>query len=76
MNALLVRDITDELTRARAKFPRFHSCHEGIAVIQEEVDELWAEVKKGKGLMGNEAMRKEAIQVAAMAVRFLEDLCE
>lgn len=53
------------------------SAHEGYAVILEELDELKAEVWKG----GSEprdraAMRKEAIHVAAMALRFVRDISD
>ena len=52
------------------------SAHEGYAVILEELDELWDEVKKNpsKHPRLKEAMRSEAIQVAAMAVRFIIDV--
>jgi len=49
------------------------SNHEGYAVILEELDELWDEIKKQHP--NNELIRKEAIQVAAMAVRFILDRC-
>ena len=61
--------IERELIKATKKYGPFHSTHEGYAVIHEELDELWEEVKKNK--LG--AARKEAIQVAAMALRFLVD---
>ena len=66
-----------EYKRARGKYPPFHSTHEGIAVIQEEVDELWEMVKKNKGITirdGNPRMVKECIQIAAMAYAFVRDL--
>lgn len=67
------KDVADELARARRKFPGAqNSPHEGWAVIQEEVDELWDDVKANAS---RGQMRKEAIQIAAMAVRFIEDLC-
>lgn len=71
-----LEDVAAELARARAKFPRvLISAHEGYAVLREEVDELWDDVK------GNEPdrvarMRAEAVQVAAMAVRFIEEVCD
>lgn len=63
-----------ELAKARAKFARFNSAHEGYAVLKEEVDELWDEVKDRHANKDN--MRKEAIQIAAMALRFVEDVCD
>ena len=62
-----------ELSSARAKFAPFNSAHEGYAVLKEEVDELWEEIKRKNN--SKEAMRKEAIQVAAMAFRFIQDVC-
>jgi hypothetical protein len=32
--------ITQELANANAKFPPFHSCHEGYSVLKEEIEEL------------------------------------
>ena len=69
-------EVMCELARARAKFPPFHSGHEGYAVLAEEIDELWAEVKGQYGPDRLTAMRKEAIQVAAMAIRFVQDVCD
>jgi len=48
----------------------FHSPHEGYAVLLEEVDELWDEVKADNV----EKARQEAVQVAAMAVRFIMEV--
>lgn len=63
--------IVAEYERARVKFAPFNCGHEGYAVILEELDELWEDVKKGNHV-GRE---NEAVQVAAMALRFLVDLC-
>lgn len=65
-----------ELRAARTKFAPFNSAHEGYAVILEELDELWEEVRKNQKVRSVERMRKEAIQVAAMALRFIEDVCD
>jgi molybdopterin biosynthesis enzyme len=64
----LVR-VTVEFMRAAGKFPPFNSAHEGYAVLAEEVDELWDAVKAND----NDHARKEAVQVGAMAIRFLCD---
>jgi len=58
---------------AIAHYPKFNSPHEGLAVLQEEFEELKAEVFKNHKSRSVEAMRKEAIQVAAMALRFILD---
>lgn len=64
-----------ELERATEKCRPMASAHEGYAVILEEMDELkehvWSKPSKRDLL----AMREEAIQVAAMAVRFMIDVC-
>jgi hypothetical protein len=62
-----------ELERARSIHAPMHSPHEGWAVLYEELDELWEEVREKKPDIGR--MRKEAIQLAAMALRFVEDVC-
>ena len=55
------------------KFPDFHSEHEGYAVIKEEVDELWDAIKNNKHTEIHERLW-EAIQVAAMAVKYVASL--
>jgi len=66
-------DIRAELERA-AKWPGFNSAHEGYAVLLEEVDELWEHVKTNQKRRDIDAMRAEAVQVAAMAIKFIEML--
>jgi len=68
-----VKCVETEYIRATAKFGKFNTPHEGYAVLLEEVDELWEEVKCNPRCP--ERMQKEAIQVAAMAIRFLVDCC-
>jgi len=70
-----VRAVSAELAKAREQYPPFHSNHEGWAVIKKEVDELWEIVKQEDPFVLNLKMRKEAIQLAAMALRFLIDRC-
>jgi hypothetical protein len=71
--------VSSELDLAQETFPPFNSPHEGYAVLKEEVDELWNAVKAlpsgtAKVEPGQE-IEYEAKQVAAMALRFLIDLC-
>lgn len=63
-------DVTTELARATKKFGPFNSAHEGYAVIYEELDELFDDVRANDLA----AACTEAIQVAAMAIRFVQDL--
>ena len=63
--------MAQEANRAASIYPKFNSAHEGYAVLLEEVDELWDEVKKKHH--DPEKMEKEAMQVGAMAIRFIYD---
>lgn len=85
----VMQDVIAELAKARATHAPMNGHHEGYAVILEELDELWVECKSNthaKNTPESERpvlraakrlrMRKEALQVAAMAVRFIEDVCD
>ena len=63
-----------EFTKATDKFDSFHNVHEGYAVILEELDGAWMEIKRKNYRPA--ALRKELIQVAAMAVRAVHDLID
>ena len=62
--------VREELRRAMEKFGPFHSPHEGYAIIKEELEETWDEIKANN----LHSSCDEAIQVAAMAMRYLFDL--
>lgn len=70
----IANEVLEELGRAVKAHGSFQSAHEGWAVLMEEVDELWSEVKLKGGGGYTAAARKEAIQVAAVAIRFVLDL--
>lgn len=63
-----------ELIRARSIHEPMNSAHEAYAVLLEESDELWAEIKNRDP--GIDAIRKEAIQVAAMALALVVEVCD
>lgn len=63
--------VRKELDKATDRFGAFASSHEGIAVIEEEFLELRSEVFWGKRA---EPMLQEAVQLAAMAIRFIVDV--
>lgn len=56
--------------KARFKHKPMNSAHEDYAVILEELDEMWDEIKKDN----IENARLEAYQVAAMALAFLLEI--
>ena len=71
----ILADVGKELKRAAdLGFGLFNSAHEGFAIINEEFDELKAHVWTKQSKRDLKAMRKEAIEVAAMAVKFVESM--
>jgi hypothetical protein len=67
--------IIKEYLSATSKNGPFNSAHEGFAVLHEEFDELKTEVWKNASKRDKEKMLREAIQVAAMGMRFAVDIC-
>ena len=72
----ILSDLAMEYGKAIKVHGPMHGPHEGYAVILEELDELWDEIKASKPGSDRTAMRKEAIQVGAMALRFIADVCD
>lgn len=70
----LLDAVATEVLQAEANWPPMNSAHEAYAVLLEEVDELWAHVKTKQRHRNLAAMRTEALQVAAMAIRFARDV--
>ena len=66
-----------ETAMALAVHGEFRSAHEGFAILKEEVDELWDEIKRKENDPERKRnMKQEAIQVGAMAVKFLICCCD
>lgn len=66
---IIAEQVMREFDRATMLHPTQSSMHEGYAVLLEELDEVWHEVKNNDA--GNAI--EEMIQVAAMAIRFIHD---
>lgn len=66
--------VRSELMIATKKFDNFNSAHEGYAVILEELDELWEEVKCKQDGRSQAALLEESTQVATMGARFMIDI--
>lgn len=60
-------DMETELRKAESKHAGYNSLHEAYAVILEEVDELWDEVRKQSSARSPEDIRKELVQIATCA---------
>jgi len=72
---IAIAAIVEECAAASKANGPFHSAHEGYAVLLEELDELWEEVRLKKCERDSRRLAKEAIQVGAMALCFLQDIC-
>ena len=72
-----VLDAAAELRRAQERYAPMHSAHEGWAVIREEYMELEEALRMRQGDPERPArIRAEAIQVAAMCMRLVADVCD
>lgn len=73
--AAILKIVRSEVEEAGKLFEQHHSAHESYGVLMEEVDELWDEIKVQQHLRSYPKMAKEAVQVAAMAIRLITDIC-
>lgn len=62
--------VDQELDAALKEHGEFNSCHEGYAVLLEELEELWEEVMKKRKKRDAENMYDECVQIAAMSMKF------
>jgi hypothetical protein len=62
--------IKDEVFKSREKHGKIKSPHEGFALIKEELDELWNNVKS------NISDLIEPLQIAALAISYIFDIIE
>ena len=68
--------VESELERARKKNKPLNSVHEGYAVILEELEEFWEQVRLKRDNRDKVKMYEELVQIAAMAQRTAEDVLE
>ncbi len=60
--------------KQRKGHAKLNSAHEAYAVILEELDEFWEQVRMKREVRDPAAMLTELVQIAAMAQRAAEDL--
>jgi hypothetical protein len=70
----IAMEIAAKVERAERKHPPMHSPHEGWSVIWEELEELREHVRADTGRSAE--ARKEALQIAAMGLRYALNLCD
>jgi hypothetical protein len=61
--------LKDRCRVAVEKYGPFKSYHEGYAVILEELDELWDEVKKRSNKRNHLLIREECVDIAVAAIK-------
>jgi len=67
----IIAGVKRELLKSNKKHdPVFNTPHEGWAVLKEELEEVWEEIKKDDII----EIQKESYQLAAMAVKLLYSL--
>lgn len=72
----ILNKIYDEFKRANSMYPLFNSLHEGYAVLLEEVEELWDEIKKKPSRVNPHHINEEAIQIGAMVMKLIISNCK
>jgi len=71
---LILKDVRLELQMAVDLNDSMNSDHEAYAVILEELDEYWEEVRKKRCERNEENIVVELRQTAAMCIRAIHDL--
>lgn len=71
---IVARGIREERKRARGRFPVFNSAHEGYAVLLEDFDELWEEIKADHNGDRAKMIAEDATRVGATGLRLLVDI--
>mgnify|MGYP001566850355 FL=1 len=69
-------EVAAELELAQRRYSPFASAHEGESVLREEFEELVAWVRVKPERRAPAKMRRECIQIAAMAARFADEVCD
>ena len=70
----ILKDIMEKVEKINGKHPTYNSPHEAYAILLEEVDEVWDEVKiKDQNYT---RMYNEVSDVACVCIRFMKFLEE
>ena len=77
----VLRDVSEELDRVIRKpggmtYRQCKDPHLAYAVILEELEELWKEVRRRPNKRRPKRMKAEAVQVAVAAIGFAMEVCD
>jgi hypothetical protein len=75
-NSPVMTEIGNEVLVAEEQYAPLNSAHEAYGVLTEEYRELEEHIFMKESKRDVPAMRKEAVQLAAMAIRFIRDICD
>lgn len=70
-----LQKVKTECLQAMRDWPPYNSAHEAYGVLMEEVEEFWDHVKTNQKRRDLPNMKKEAIQIAAVALRIATEVC-
>lgn len=70
-----IDDAVRQIVKDEAKWGPYHSAHEAKGVLDEEVFEFTLEVYKKQSERNLAHMRKELLQIAAVAIRAAAHIC-
>ncbi len=73
--AKFLTDVRTEYLRNLERHGNYASAHEGYAVILEELDELWEQVRLRRRNRDLDNMYEECVQIAARSMKFAIGLC-
>jgi hypothetical protein len=68
----IMMNVRKELMREMDKYEHFVDCEHGGTIIAEVADDLAFDIEHG---VDGDALRRDVTRLAALAIRFLHDLC-
>ena len=72
----ILEEAKSEIVFIATTYNNFNSPHEGYAIILEELDELWSEIKKGSSERNPIEMENECKRIIAAVTCFMLYCCQ
>lgn len=72
---IVLSEVYNKIDKVKNKYPEnYNSAHEGYAILKEEVEEFWVEVKKNETIRDKIKMREELFDIMTVAARCILEL--